>query len=87
MHVGWLQAQASQYGRATCDSEGDRPKAARRVVKIQALIFKQELQLGLTEIVHGIPEVEGCVLAPDPPKHGWEHPGLCIMRLDCQLPV
>ena len=76
----------SQMQSDTCDGEGDRPKAAGGVVKVEALFLKQELQLCLAEVIHGIPEVEGCVLAANPAVYSWESPGCCIMCLNGQLP-
>lgn len=54
---------------------------------VQAVPFKQEVQLGLGEVVWRVKEVEAQVVAPQAPLNDWEAPAVHVIRQHAQLAI
>ena len=63
----------------TCQGQGNSAEEALGAMHVQAVPLKQQVQLGLGEVVWRIKEVEAQVVAPQAALDDWEAPAVHII--------
>ena len=77
----------SEQNQPTRQSQWDGAKHANSIVHVQTLIIEDQINLGLGQIIHSIPEMEVQAPAGDLAGKGGKLPGGSIMTVHLQLSI
>jgi len=77
----------SEQNQPTRQSQGDGAEHADCIVHVQTLIIENQINVGLGQIIHSIPEMEVKAPAGDLAGKGGKLPGGGIMTMHLQLSV